>query len=101
MDKKIQIQQLDKFDIELMYCLFINDKNSPIQSYRIKDIIDNTDLKASYYTYVNRIQKKLVQLNYIKEGFQEGNAHCYYITEFGTDFLKDNVLKNEDIFEEE
>lgn len=93
--------ELDKFDIEILYVLFVNDKNSPLESFKIKDIIENTELSSSYYTFVNRIQKKLMILEYIKEGYKDGNAKCFYITELGIQYLNENVLSKENIYEED
>jgi hypothetical protein len=100
-DKTIKPIEIDKFDIEILYVLFVNDKTTPLESFKIKEIIQNTDSDLSYYTYVTRVQKKMMSLNYIKEGYKDGNAKCFYITDFGIKYLKDNILNTENIYGEE
>lgn len=94
------MKDIDRFDIEIMYYLYSNSMKAPLESSKIQGIIDFCESKASYYTYVNRI-KKLINLGYICEGFKAGNAKCYYISKEGSKFLEDNVLNQEDIYEEE
>lgn len=90
---------LDKYDIELLYALFVNRKISPIESFKIQDIIDNTELKSSYYTYVRRIQSKLMQMGYVNEGIKESRAKTYYISSEGIKYLQENILDKEDVYE--
>ena len=91
--------EIDKFDIEILYVLFVNDKTSQLESFKIRDIIENTELCSSYYTYVNRIQKKMIPLGYVKEGYKDGNAKCFYISDSGIQYLNDNILKGENDYE--
>ena len=91
---------IDKFDIEVLYCLFINDNLSQLNSYKITEIINHTELNSAYYTYVNRL-KKLISIGYVDNGFKDGNAKTYYITKEGIGFLNENILNKEDIYEEE
>ena len=93
-------KQLDKLDIEILYVLCTNKQISSLSSFKIKDIIQNTEFKLAYYTFVNRV-KKLVDIGYIANGFKDGNANTYYLTSNGVKFLEDNVFNQDDIFEEE
>ena len=90
----------DKFDIEIMYHLFIKEMNSPFQSLKISEIIEMSSLKFTYGTYIKRI-KKLLEIDFISEGIKEGNAKCYYITQKGIAFLEYTILNKEDVYEEE
>lgn len=101
-EKRIEILTFtpDKADIEILYCLFVNGKNSSLQSFKIKDIIDNTELRFTYGTYIKRI-KKLLEANFIYEGFKDGNAKCYYISQNGINYLENSILSKENIFEYE
>ena len=100
MEEKTIEPTIDKFDIEVLYCLFINDNLSQLKSYKVTEIIEHTELNSAYYTYVNRL-KKLMAIGYIENGFKDGNAKTYYITKEGIKFLSENVLSKEDIYEEE
>ena len=91
---------IDKMNIELMYCLYVNNKTNRMDSFKVKDIMNNTELKSSYCTYFSRI-KKLQQEGYVAEGVKDGNAACYYISEKGIKYLKENVLDKDYIYEEE
>lgn len=88
------MNNIDRFDIEIMYNLYDNSMISPLASLKIKDIISKCEDKSTYYTYVNRV-KKLIGLKMIKEGFKSGNAKCYYITEKGINYLEQKVLSVE------
>nr|DAH73359.1 MAG TPA: endonuclease-like protein [Caudoviricetes sp.] len=96
---EMDITNIDKFDIEILYCLFVNDCISQLKSFKVNEIINNTDLKSAYYTYVNRL-KKLISKEYIDYGFKDGNAKTYFITKEGIRFLSENVLNKEEIYEE-
>lgn len=91
---------LDKFDIEVLYCLYVNRKRSPLQSFKIADIMDNTELNSSYHTYRKRINEKLIENNLITEGYMDGRSKTYYINEQGIKYLEANVISKEDIYEE-
>ena len=93
------MDKIDRFDVEILYCLYELDLTTPLQSTKLKNIIDKSERTASYYTYVNRI-KKLSSFNYIGEGFKSGNAKCYYITKEGISYLENNVLSQENEEEE-
>jgi predicted transcriptional regulator len=86
---------LDRLDIEILYLLFIEDKKSPIQAFRITDIMEKTKVKSAYNTFVRRIQEKLVANNLIAVGYKIRNAKTYYLTKEGLSYLEKNVLKIE------
>ena len=91
---------IDKFDIEILYCLSDKNMTTPIESFRVKDIIANSESESAYYTYVNRL-KKLIIKNYVKLGYKAGNANTYYITKDGIEFLEKNIFNLEGIYEDE
>lgn len=91
---------LDKFDIEVLYCLYVNKKGSPLQSFKIADIMDNTELNSSYHTFRKRINEKLIENDLINEGYMDGRSKTYYINENGIKYLEDNVISKEEIYEE-
>lgn len=87
--------KLDKFDVEVLYCLFVNKKRSPIESFQISEIISNTELNSSYYTFRRRINDKLLKQDLISEGFNVGKSKTYYLNNKGFEFLKENILDKE------
>ncbi|MEO2601081.1 hypothetical protein [Clostridium butyricum] len=101
MDSIVIPKELDKFDIEILYVLLINQKTTKLQSFKIADIMNNTELKSAYYTFVNRIKNKLIPTGYVGLGFKDGNANTYYISDAGIDFLNNNVLNKENLYEED
>lgn len=94
------MEKIDRFDIEILYYLYENDLNCQLSSSKVKDIMNNSESKSTYYTYVNRI-KKLIEVNMIAEGYKSGNAKCYYITKIGCEYLENNILSDNSILEEE
>lgn len=86
---------LDRLDVELLYLLYLEGKISPIQSFRIVDIMEKTQVKSAYNTFVRRIQEKLIPTNLIAIGYKIRNAKTYYLTELGIEYLNKNVLATE------
>lgn len=91
-----EISNLDKVDIEIIYCLYRNEKNNSLKSFKISQIIEETNLKLTYYTYLNRINK-LIKLGLVKEGIKDIKAKTFYITKDGSEYLVNNILSNMDI----
>lgn len=87
---------LDKVDIEIMYCLYRNDKNNSLKSFKTSQIIQETNFKLTYYTYKNRINK-LINIGFVKEGIKDIKAKTFFITSDGASYLENNVLSNMDI----
>lgn len=90
---------IDKVDIEILYVIFINEGVSPMKSLEIKTIIDKTDLKSSYFTINRRINKKLLVNGYLLEGYKVGNSRSYYLSPLALDYLRENILDKEDIYD--
>ena len=90
--------EIDKVDIEILYMLFVQEVFSPMNSFTLKKIIENTDLKLSYYSIHRRINKKLIPIGYILEGYKDGNAKSFYLSELAIKYLKENILEKEDVY---
>lgn len=93
--------EIDKVDIEILYMLFVQNATSPMNSFSINKIIENTDLKLSYYSFLRRINKKLVPLGYLLPGYKDGNAKTHYLSESAIAYLKENIIEREDVFDVE
>lgn len=91
--------ELDKIDIEILYVMLTNESISAMQSFDIKSIIKNTDLKLSYHTIFRRISKKLIPLGYLLEGYKVSNARTFYLSESAIEYLKVNILEKENVFD--
>lgn len=87
---------LDKVDIEIMYCLYRNEKNNSLKSFKTSQIIQETNFELTYYTYKNRINK-LIEIGFVKEGIKDIKAKTFFITQNGIDYLENNILSNMDI----
>lgn len=83
---------LDKFDIEILFILYKNNRTNKIQSYAISDIIEKIDISYSYQTFMRRLRKRLLESGFIEEGYKNGNSKTYFINEKGVRYVKDNVL---------
>lgn len=91
--------ELDKVDIEIMYVLFVNNVCSPMNGFSMNDIMDNVELKLSYYSILRRINNKLIALGYVLNGYKNGNSKSFYLSKEGIDYVKNEILTKEDVFE--
>lgn len=91
--------EIDKVDIEILYMLFVQRAVSPMNSFSIKKIIENTDLKLSYYSILRRVNKKLIPIGYLLEGYKDGNSKSFYLSELATKYLKENIIEREDVYD--
>lgn len=97
-ENKLEID-IDKVDIEILYMLFVQKVYSPMNSFSVKKIIENTHLNLSYYSILRRINKKLIPIGYLLEGYKDGNAKSFYLSELAIKYLKENILEKEDVYD--
>jgi len=92
--------KLDKLDLKILYILLLENKLSPLQSLKVNQLMEQSDMKVSYVTFNRRIVQKLIPIGYIKEGYKEGHSKTYYLSSIGKKFFEENVLSEEnDAFE--
>lgn len=84
---------IDKVDIEILYMLYSQKKISPMKSFSVKNIIDNTNLNLSYHSILRRVSKKLIPSGYLFEGYKDGNSKNYYLSNKGIEYLKENIIE--------
>ena len=77
---------MNKNDIKFLYCLYKNECTSELKSFTIKKIQENVGLSNTHVRYTKKLM--LVE-GYINNGFQDGNASTYYITQTGLAKLKE------------
>ena len=87
---------LDRLDLKIIYILLLNDKLSPLQSFKVNELMNEIDIKTSYVTFNRRIVSKLIPLGYVKEGYKEGHSKTYYLSKEGKIYFEDNVLSEEE-----
>lgn len=91
--------ELDKLDIDILYILYCENALTDISSLEVKKIMDITEMKTSYFTILRRINAKLITNDYISEGYKMGNSRTFYISQKGIEYLKENILCKNDIYE--
>jgi hypothetical protein len=85
---------VDKVDIEILSMLYTLDKLSPLYSCRVVDVVDKFSYPISYYTIVRRFQK-LMEKQYVCEGYKLRNAKTYFLNQKGYDFVKVEIFERE------
>ena len=53
------MDKIDRFDVEILYCLYELDLTTPLQSTKLKNIIDKSERTASYYTLVKVLNQEM------------------------------------------
>lgn len=89
---------VDKVDIALMGIMADLDKTSPLFSIHIKELMEKLKFKypISYPTAIRRLQK-LMEKEYVLEGYRLGNTRNFYLSEKGKMFMKD-IQEKEDVY---
>lgn len=90
---------LDKLDVEILYILYQNQIFTDLSSWNIKEIQEFNNIELSYFSILRRINKKLVEMGYVLEGYKVGNTRTFYLSQKGIDYLKDNILCKSEIYE--
>jgi predicted transcriptional regulator len=89
---------IDKVDINILYCLYAKNKVSPLYSAQIKNILEYCNIPISYHTIFRRTQK-LTDEEYLIEGYRNKRAKTFYLSNKGIEFIK-NITNTENIYEE-
>lgn len=77
-------QVVSKCDLNVLNCLRQNNCISPMKSFTIKEIAENTNLSNSRVRYT---VKPLLAGGFIGEGYSTGNASTHWITPKGINEL--------------
>lgn len=91
--------ELDKLDIDILYILYGENAFTDISSIDVKKIMATTEISTSYFTILRRINAKLKPNEYIFEGYKLGNTRTFYLSPKGIEYLKENILCKNDIYE--
>lgn len=89
---------VDKVDIALMGIMADLDKTSPLFSIHIKELMEKLKFKypISYPTTIRRLQK-LMEKEYVLEGYKLGNTRNFYLSERGRVFMNE-IQEKEDVY---
>jgi predicted transcriptional regulator len=89
---------VDKVDIGIMSIMETLDKTSPLFSIHIKELMEKLKFKypISYPTTIRRLQK-LMEKEYVLEGYKLGNTRNFYLSEKGKLFMKE-IQEKEDVY---
>lgn len=94
------IKSLDRIDLKIIYTLLLENKLSPLQSLSLNDLVIYSKLQISYSSFKRRLLYKLLPLEFVEEGYKEGRAKTYYLTDKGRKYFENNILdKEKDAFE--
>jgi predicted transcriptional regulator len=89
---------VDKIDIAIMGILIDQDKTSPLFSIQIKEMMEKLKFKydVSYPTVIRRLQK-LIEKEYLAEGYKLGNSRNFYLAIKGVNFMQE-MREKENIY---
>lgn len=90
---------IDKVDINILYCLYKKNRTSPLYSAEIKKIIEFCNTSVSYHTVFRRTHK-LAKEGYLANGYKNGRAITFYLTDKGEELVHIITDKEENIYEE-